>query len=463
MLILLKAAGIILLVGLNGFFVAAEYSLLSVRRTRLEQLAHEGRLRARLALSLLADVGLLFSGIQLGVTMASLLMGWLGEQVMSVAIEQLIGGRLAQFAAHALAHAVAAVVAFLFITVVLMVLGELVPKAIAYERAEATALVVAPLMDLFLRLGRYPIRFLDLLSDLVLRLIGRIPAGGHGRLHTLDEVKLIVAALRKRGLLGEEQEQMIRGVFDLHRVLVREIMVPRPQIACLPLTDELGVLLEQMVQKQHSRIPVYEGSMDHIVGVLHAKDLLRVASDRLRDRVPFTAPFDVRTFLRDPMIVPETMPLITLLNHARRRRAQMALVVDEFGTFVGLVTLQDVLEEIVGEIHDEYDRGAGPAPRFGDQALVVDGALKLRELTDDYQITLPRSLGYETLAGFLLVQFGAIPKSGEAVVFDGRRYTVMEMKGRRIARVKIEKLSLRSPQTARGPHPPLPPTHETTP
>jgi putative hemolysin len=454
MLILLKAAGIIGLVGLNGFFVAAEYSLLSVRRTRLEQLAREGRPHALLTLRLLSDVGLLFSGIQLGVTIASLLMGWLGEQVMSAAVEQLIGGRVAHFAALAVAHTVAAVVAFLFITVVLMVLGELVPKAIAYERAEATALLVAPLMDLFLRLGRYPIRLLNALSDLVLRLIGRIPAGGHGRFHTLDEVKLIVATLRKRGLLGAEQEEMIHSVFDLHRIRVREIMVPRPQIACLPLTENLGVLLEQMVQKQHSRIPVYEGSVDHIVGVLHAKDLLRVAWDRLRGGIPLTAPFDLRTFLREPMIVPETMPLITMLDHARRRRVQMAFVVDEFGTLVGLVTIQDVLEEIVGEIQDEYDRVETPSSKTGDQPLVVEGGLKLRELTDDYHIALPRSAGYETLAGFLLYRLGALPKGGESLLHEGRRYTVLEMKGRRITRVKIEKLVPRNPQTQR-PSPPL--------
>ncbi len=453
MWIFLKAAGIVLLAGVNGFFVAAEYSLLTVRRTRLEQLAREGRLAARLALNLLSDVGLLFSGIQLGVTMASVLMGWVGEQLMAAPVARLIAGRFTPTATHAAVHVVAIAVAFLLITTILMVLGELVPKAIAYERAEATALAIAPWMNLFLRVGRYPIRVLERTSDAVLGLMGKKAAGGTGPLHTLDEVKLIVAALRKRGMLEEEQEQMIRGVFDLHRISVREVMVPRPQIACLPLTEDLGFLLDQMVHRGHSRIPVYEGSMDHIVGVLHAKDLLRVAFDRLRDGVPLSARFDARTFLREPMIVPETMPLLTMLDHARRRRAQVALVVDEFGTLVGLVTLQDVLEEIVGEIRDEHDRRTEPILAMADSVLVVDGALKLRELAENYKIVLPRSTGYETLAGFLLYRLGAIPRGGESLIFEARRYTILEMKGRRIARVKIERLT---PRAVSAPQPMAP-------
>lgn len=438
---LLRALLILGLVGLNAFFAAAEYALLSVRRTRLEQLAREGDARARLAQTLLADVGLLISGTQLGVTVVSLLMGWLGEAILSDALERALEGHLHRYATVALAHSISVALAFLLITSLLMVLGELVPKALAYSRAESACLLLARPMLLFLQLSRYPVRALNGLGGFVLRGFGHVPGGAHGSVHTAEEVKLIVSSIRKRGLLGEEQEEMIHSVFDLHEMLVREVMVPRPRITCLPFTQDFNQLLDRIVDDQHSRIPVYEGSPDHIIGILYTKDLLRVVSERRRQSVPLDAPIDLGSILHDPMIVPETMPLNQMLREARRKHSQMALVVDEFGSFVGLVTIEDVLEEIVGEIQDEYDREEKAIHKIGENILVVDGSLSLRNLADDYDINLPRSAGYETLAGFVLARLGAIPKGGEAFVFDSRRYTVLAVEGRRVAKVRIEKLA----------------------
>jgi CBS domain containing-hemolysin-like protein len=438
---LLKALLILSLVVLNAFFVGAEYALLSVRRTRLEQLAGEGETRSRLVLTLLADVGLLFSGIQLGITVASLLMGAVGESIMAHAIERALEGHLDQYVALTVAHSISVGIAFLLITTLLMVLGELVPKAMAYDRAEQASLLIARPMLLFLRLTKYPVRALDWMASIVLRLLGQPVAGAHGAAHTPEEVKLIVSGIRKRGILGEEQEEMIHSVFDLDRVLVREIMVPRPKITCLPLTQDLHFLLGRVVEDRYSRVPIYEGSPDHLVGILNTKDLLRVAFERLRQRVPPDAPLDLRSLLYQPMIVPETMSLDRMLDEARARHAQMALVVDEFGTFVGLVTLEDVLEQIVGEIQDEYDREEKAIHRVAENVLVVDSSLGLRELADDYEIVVPRGAGYETLAGFVLERLGLIPQGGESFVFDGRRYTVLEMDGRRVAKVRVEKLS----------------------
>jgi magnesium and cobalt exporter, CNNM family len=444
---LLKVLLIVGLVALNAFFVASEYALLSVRRTRLEQLVKEGRARARMVQSLLADVGLLFSGIQLGITVASLLMGWLGETIMADAIKSVLEGYLTRFAAATVAHSISVGTAFLAITIILMVLGELVPKAVAYDRAEQTSLLVAGPMLFFLRSTQLLVRALDGMATLVLRALGQHPARAHGTAHSPEEVKLIVSAIRKGGLLGREQEEMIHGVFDLHRMLVREIMVPRPRLTVLPLTSDLGTLLAQVVEDQHSRIPIYEGTLDRIIGILYTKDLLRVFQERNRQGLPMNAPLDLRALLHSPMIVPETMSLMQMLRESRRRKNQMALVVDEFGTFVGLVTIEDVLEQIVGEIQDEYDQEEKAIRKLGENVMVVDASLGVRELADDYDIALPRGQGYETLGGFVMARLGYIPKGSETFLFEGRRYTVLELEGRRVAKVRIEWIDGRKPST----------------
>lgn len=436
----LKTLIIVALVALNAFFVAAEYALLSVRRTRLEQLAREGDARAHVVQSLLADVGLLFSGIQLGITVCSLLMGWLGESIMAAALQEVLEGRLGRYVSLVIAHAISIGTAFLLATTLLMVLGELVPKTLAYERAEQVALAVARPLTLCLGLIRLPVRLLDAMAAGVLRGLGRPAGRGHRVPHTPDEVKLIVSGIRMRGLLGEEQEEMIHSVFDLHRVLVREIMVPWPRVTCFPFTQDLPALLDQIVKDQHSRVPVYKGASDHVVGILYTKDLLAVLLERQRRGVAAHEPFDLAARLHPPMIVPETMPLNQMLEEARNKHSQMALVVDEFGTIVGLVTIEDVLEQIVGEIRDEYDLEEKATQKVSDDVLLMDASLGLRGLADDHGIALPRGAGYETLAGFVLAQLGQIPRGGESFVFEGRRYTVAEMDRRRVAKVRVEKL-----------------------
>jgi putative hemolysin len=249
-----------------------------------------------------------------------------------------------------------------------------------------------------------------------------------------------VSAIRKGGLLEEEQEEMIHSVFELDRVKVREIMVPWPKVTRLPATSNLGEILEEVAGDLHARIPVYEGSPDNIVGVLNTKDLLPLVLERQHRGSSPGAFFELRRLLHQPMIVPETMSLTQLLEEARPRRAQMALVVDEFGTFVGLVTLDDVIEQIVGEMEGDSDGAASTAERRNAKVLFLDASVGLRQLGEDYGIELPRGAGYETLAGFVLDQLGAVPRGGETLVFEGRRYTVVAMDGQRIARVRVEKI-----------------------
>ena len=439
MLALLKIFAILGLIGANAVFVAAEYALLSVRRTRLEQLANEGSSRAKLVLTLLTDVVALFSGTQVGITVISLLMGWLGEGTLAAAVESLLAGHVGRWLQLALAHTISVVVAFLIITTLLMVLGELVPKALAYEGAEQFALWVAPFLSLFLRLSRPPVRILNLLASAILRSLHRSPSRGLGPLHTEEEVKLIVSEIRKRGLLDAEQEDMIHSVFDLDRVRVREIMVPWNRATCLPVSTDFAALVDRVVRDQHSRIPIYDALPDQIIGVLNTKDLLPVLQERTRTGTPLESAFDLRSILHQPMIVPEAMSLRQMLQESRRRHAQMALVVDEFGTFAGLVTIEDVLEQIVGDIQDEYDREEASIRKIAENVMVVDASISLRELGDERDIILPRE-GYETLAGFVLTRLGFVPRGGESFVFESRRYSVMEMEGRRVARVRIETL-----------------------
>jgi putative hemolysin len=436
-----RALLILVLIALNAFFVTAEYALLGSRRSALEHLARQGKTSARAVLSLLSDFTLLISGVQLGTTAASVLLGWLGESILARALEPAFARTLPHHAAVA-AHSVAAAVSFLLITALLTVLGELVPKALAYERAERTAMLVAQPVALFLRLTRAPVAALNGTANLVLRALGHRPGKIQRTPPTADEVKLIVSGIRKRGQLAEFQEEMIHGVFDLDRVLVREIMVPRLKITCLPLTRDLKALLDHIVADQHTRIPIYEGSPDHIVGILYTKDLFRVILDRIKKGMPLESSLALRSILHQPMIVPETMPLSQMLERARRRRLQMALVVDEFGTFVGIVTIEDVLEQIVGEIHDEYDEEEETVGKISESGSEIDGSLSLRQLEDDYDIALPRDAGYQTLAGFLLARLGVIPAGGEAVVYEGHRFTVASLQGHRIARVRVERLPL---------------------
>ncbi|HMD99885.1 MAG TPA: hemolysin family protein [Terriglobia bacterium] len=443
MAVVLRTFLILALIALNAFFVTAEYALLGSRRSALEQLARAGKTQARTALSLLSDFTLLISGVQLGTTAASVLLGWLGESILARGLEPALANALPHHAALA-AHSIAAAIAFLLITALLTVLGELVPKALAYERAERTAMLVAQPVALFLRLARAPVAALNGAANLVLRALGHHPGKIQRTPPTADEVKLIVSGIRKRGLLAEVQEEMIHGVFDLDRVLVREIMVPRLRITCLPLTRDPKVLLDQIVADQHSRIPIYEGSPDHIVGILYTKDLFAVILDRMKKGVPLESPLALRSILHQPMIVPEAMPLSQMLERARRRRSQMALVVDEFGTFVGIVTIEDVLEQIVGEIHDEYDEENEDVQEISENAVEIDGSLSLRQLEEDYGIALPRDPGYQTVAGFILTRLGVIPAGGEEVVFGGHRFTVAGLQGHRIARVRVERLPLES-------------------
>jgi CBS domain containing-hemolysin-like protein len=430
---------LVALIAVNGFFAAAEVSLVSVRKSRLRQMAAEGQAGAAAALSLLADPGRLLSVTQVGVTAASLGLGWAGEDTMHGILLALLGPLVTPFTAPYL-HGAALALSFLIISYFHVVMGEVVPKNIAIASADRLAVLVAPALLAFRRLSIAFVVVVEGSSRTITRALG-IDSNGHSGGHSAEELKLIVSSSRGQGYLPEAQEDMIHRVLDLGDIAVREVMVPRNDIVYIPSDATLDAVLRVMIEQRHSRFPVYEGTPARIVGILHCKDLLPVWEARrlaVRGRSPMQ-PFHVGGIVRPHIVVPETKPLSQMLEEFRQGHSHMAMVVDEFGTIVGLLTVENVLEQLVGRIEDEHDERVAPRPvPAGD--LELDGATRIRDLESEYGIAVPTDAGFETLAGFLLFRLGEIPSPGSFVEYAGRRYTVLEMERNRIARVRVERL-----------------------
>jgi putative hemolysin len=427
-----------LILAANGFFAAAEVALLSVRDSRLRHLAEEGHAGAKMALALLASPGKLLSVTQIGVTLASLGLGWAGEDTLYAMLMTVFHPLLTP-ATSAILHGVCFVLAFALMTYCHVVIGEVVPKNLAIEKASRLAVVVAPVLTVLSRLLSPFVRIIDGSSTGISRLLG-VRADHRSGGHSAEELKLIVSSSRFSGILPEAQEDMIHRVLDLEELYVREIMRPRHDIVSVPVQSTLDQVLEAMVVSQHSRLPVWQDAPEHMVGVVFFKDMLRLWHDR-RNAVRLgraAPPFALQRIMRKPLIVPETKPLLQMLEAFRTQHTHMALIVDEFGTVTGLLTVEDVLEQIVGEIEDEFDEQPTAAHVEANE-VELDGATSIRDLQSIYGFELPANAGFETIAGYILYQLGHIPKPGESVTFNGRLFTVIAMDRNRIARVHIEK------------------------
>ncbi len=438
--VLLRVFAVVLLVAANAFFVAAEFALVSVRDTRIQQLIEAGRSGARTVQRLQQHLDTVLNAVQFGITIASLALGWVGEPALAVLFYPVLGNLPH---ARVYAHTMAVVFAFALITYLHVILGEVVPKSLALQRAERLALAVAPPMEVFMTISRPALRVMNASARYVLRLFGSGPIHPAG-VHSPEELKLIVTASRRSGMVREIEEEMILRALEVGDITVRQIMVPRPRIFSLPSDMPLEQALSRVVEEQHSRVPVYDAQRgpEHIVGLLYSKDLTRWM--RLRYTKPASDPASarltrmiVRDIMRDVLVVPETKPLTDLLVEFRKRKRHLAVVVDEFGSTAGVVTVEDVLEQLVGEIEDEFDIAPQPLPA-GATSMVLEGSVNIRDLETQYRITLPSDQGFETLAGFMLAKFQRIPQPGESFDFDHRRFTVIEMENRRIARVLIE-------------------------
>ncbi len=431
----------------NSFFVAAEFAIVSVRETRIQQLIAHGRPGARTAIKLKHSIDEFLPAVQLGVTLAALALGWIGEPVVADVILRIGGGVLHTLPRHAViyAHTIAVILAFAIITYFEVLLGELVPKSLALQRAERIALAVAGPMDVFIRITRPVVKLMNASAAVVLRMF-RAPLRGEGAVHSPEELKLIATATRRMGLLPAFQEEIIHRAIELNHIVVREIMTPRGKIFSLPADMRIEDASARIVEEQHSRVPVYDpagkgpsSGRDNIIGVVYSKDisrLMHLRSVALSLGGQGSSGLTLRQVMRSVPLVPETKLAVELLQEFQQYRRQIAIVVDEFGSTVGLVTAEDVLEQIVGELDDEFDvRSALPSATG---VMSLEGSTSLRDLSTQLHWNFPRETGVETLAGFLLTQLGHIPRSGEGIVYDNRRYTVVEMSGHRISRVRVE-------------------------
>lgn len=444
---LARLALLALIIAINAFFAASEVALLSVRDSRLRQLASEGHAGARMALALLANPEKLLSVTQIGVTLASLGLGFAGEDTL-YALMLTVFNPLITPATSAILHGVAFLLGFAVMTWCHVVIGEVVPKNVAIEKSASLAVTVAPVLTVISGLLSVFVAVIEKSATGITRSLG-VKASHRGGGHSAEELKLIVSSSRFAGHLPERQEQMIHSVLDLEEVYVREVMKPRHDIVSVPVDATLDQVLETMVESRHSRLPVWEEAPEHMVGVVFFKDMLRIWHERraqLRLGRP-SPPFQLRRIMRKPVIVPETKALLQMLEEFRLKHSHMALVVDEFGTVTGLITVEDALEEIVGEIEDEYDERL-VAPEAEASEVDIDGATSILDLGSLYGIELPVNAGFETIAGYLLYKLGHIPAPGESVEFADRRFIVATMERNRIARIKVEKVVRPVEQTA---------------
>jgi CBS domain containing-hemolysin-like protein len=438
----LRFAVLILILAANGFFAAAEVSLVSVRQSRLRQLAEEGQAGAQSALNLLANPGRLLSVTQFGVTLASLGLGWAGEGTL---YDMFRGATDAMHLAapQNLLHGIAFTLAFLIISYAHVIIGEVVPKNVAIEKADRVAVLAAPALLVFYRISQPFVVVIERTSALLLRVLRS--EGGHVRGgHTPEELKYIIQSSRREGMLEQFEQDAIQRLIELSEYSAREIMTPRHSIVSLPVDADLETVLAVMAEHKFSRVPIYEERPEQIIGLVHYKDLMRVWDERrfAHERRRAARPFRLRRFVRKPLVVPESKPLNQLIDEFRKSHTHMALVVDEFGTVTGLVTLEDLLQEIFGDVGDEHD-DVRPAPSHQERVLQLAGNTTIRDLETRYNLVLPGEAGFETLAGFLLFQFGCIPKVKDSVDYGGRRFTITQMDRNRIATVIVEKLEPR--------------------
>lgn len=423
------------IVAANAFFAAAETSLLSSRKSRLRQLAEEGDSGAKAALHLLESPERLLSVTQVGVTIASLGLGWAGEET----IHQLLMSWFAPLmmpVTEKIIPIIALVISFALMTYMHVVIGEVVPKNIAIETADRFAVLVAPILVVFGRIAGPLVSIIERSSKRISMQLGLKGESEGGGVHTVEELKLIVAMAEAEGKIQSFQHLAIHRLLELEDYSAREIMVPRNQMLAVPVNTSLEQLLIVLNEHQFSRIPVYEVSPDQIIGIVHLKDLVHT----LMQRRGLTQ-FSVRNAMRVPIFVPETRSLSDLIDVFRAHNTHMAVVVDEHGSTTGVVTLEDVLEQVFGEIEDEHDISRPKQDRHA-AALELDGAINIPDLAHQYGVDLPADGGFETLAGYLLSKLGDLPQPGAVLEDDGRRFTVLEMERNRIARVRIERLAV---------------------
>jgi CBS domain containing-hemolysin-like protein len=431
MITLLKLTSVVILVALNAFFVASEFALVSVRRARLESRAAAGSRNARAALRLLDNPTIFISAVQFGITLASLALGWIGEPTVASLLQPIASSIASEGRAGSIAHVMAIVIAFSAITFLHIVLGELMPKMIALERAERIALFCSRPLEIFAKVFGAPLWVFNSVGSALGRLIGLKSTLDHAAVYTETELRQLIDVARDSGYLRAEERRLIHRVFEFSDTLVREAMVPRTEMAAVSADSSLEQITKAFHRYGYSRLPVYRESLDNVIGFIHSKDVM-----------PFLLcpeKFRLEDVLQPPLYVVDTARLEDVLRQMQKAKAHFGFVVDEHGGLEGVITLEDLLEEIVGDISDEHDEEVNeqivPA---GDNKYILAGGLAVRDLNRRLKLSLPESEGYTTIAGFLMTEAGHVLKPGDVVNYNGILFQVDRVERRRVISVKLE-------------------------
>jgi putative hemolysin len=412
----LVAVGVLIL--LNAFFVAAEYGLVTARRTRIVELQHQGDRRARDVLRITSDPPRFIAAMQLGVTLTSLGIGALGEVALSRLFDKVI------------ATVLAVVLAYLVLTFLHVVIGELVPKGIALGHSEGTALFVSAPVRFFFIVMRPVVWFLEGSTEVVLRWLGLKPPGADDDVLSEAELRMLVSQSTEHGEIEQQEQEMLYKVFDFADKEAKDVMVPRPEVVALSIDLPPEQCLEAVMDSPYTRYPVYRESLDNVVGILHVRDLFRALRDRGMHEVK------VEDIIRPAHIVPETKDLAALLAEFRRANQHMAIVVDEYGDMEGIVTLEDLLEEIVGDIEDEFDLPDESVEQIDEDTVIIDGTFPIDDFNERFSTAMPDE-DYHTMAGFVFGLLGRQPEAGDTITHDGMRFDVLEIEGSRILKLAV--------------------------
>lgn len=439
--ILLRLGGVFVLVALNGFFVSAEFALVSARRTRLDQLAEQGNSAAALCRHMQEHLGRTIAATQLGVTLMSLALGWVGEPTIGALVDPpveavlgyVLGGlAFAHDVTKLISYAVSVAISFFVITALHIVLGEQSAKILALRAPERHALLVVAPLALFSRIFSPVIRFLDWATDAVLRVVGVQEAKGHAKVHSSDELRLLVEESGEAGVFDEDEQEMLINVFAFADRPAYQAMIPRTEVATIDFDATIQEFLDRFAETGHTRFPVLgPAGIDDIKGIISAKELLVVLHDGAID---FDQP--ITSLIRPAFFTPESKRIGELLQELRHKHLRMAILIDEYGGMAGMVTMEDLVEEIVGDLDDGLKRDDDTLKTIDDHTSIVEGQIRVEDVNEELDIDIP--LGdYETLAGFILQCLGRLPSPGDMVSYKSVRLTVLEMQGPRIKRIEI--------------------------
>ena len=413
---------------LNGFFVAAEFALVRTRETRIVQLEQEGSVQARVVHSALRDLDTYLSVCQVGITIASLALGWVGEPAMSALISP--GLQALGITSEGIIEITAVILGFVVITYAHLVFGEQAPKYFAIQRAEATAMWLSRPLKLFMFLFRPLVWLVNASTNLILRPWG-IRLGEEMEAHSEEELRIMIDSSTSSGVLDPQEHEYLNNVFDFGDTIAREVMVPRPDIEALPSDAPLEELVDRAAFGRYTRYPVYDDDLDHVLGAVHVKDLFRAAKEDGNG-------FDLSPLIRDCLVVPETKRIEEILREFQKRKLQMAIVIDEWGSVEGLVTIEDIVEELVGEIQDEFDEDEAAIEPLGNGTYAIDGRIPITDVNEYFKLDLPHE-DFDTIGGYILGALGRPPEPGDTVEAEGVTLRVKNVDGPRVSTLTLER------------------------